>query len=382
MSSIGPELKRLRLENDMTQQDAADRLCITRQAVSNYENGKTEPDLDMLSRLAALYGTDAGAILSGKAPEAPPEKKVRKKILPIAAAAGAILLAGISILFLRSKPEAPPAPPAEPAEVLVAADPDAPPPPPAEPAEVLIAAEPDDIPEAAVLVDGRSDCAVYYWEDGENVTLAVCADGRILQSLDAGKPQSILWGQTVCLTDYDCWYAGTSGLYHLDGQTLTCVSRRPVKALCFIPVVEDLCFIGETPVILTWAPEQEDATWMAADEIVSLSPDGTEQVLLFDARKKWSLPIAEVYFASDGRVGFVTRSDVGMGQEDEINYVLYSALYGVPVSDTPQIRAVWYKAGHPDTMPGFTWENPLGWFDAALQKENERLSALGIGFDG
>ena len=48
----------------MTQQELADKLYVTIQAVSQWENGKTQPDSDRILSLAKLLGTMADAQLS------------------------------------------------------------------------------------------------------------------------------------------------------------------------------------------------------------------------------------------------------------------------------------------------------------------------------
>lgn len=52
MSSVSKNIKRLRLSSGMTQDQLAAELHVTRQAVSNWENGKTQPDLETLRSLA------------------------------------------------------------------------------------------------------------------------------------------------------------------------------------------------------------------------------------------------------------------------------------------------------------------------------------------
>ena len=47
-------LRAIRQERHMTQQQVANHLGITRQALSNYENGTREPEYDLLCRLAEL----------------------------------------------------------------------------------------------------------------------------------------------------------------------------------------------------------------------------------------------------------------------------------------------------------------------------------------
>lgn len=66
--AINHELRQLRLARGMTQEQAAERLGVTRQALSSYETGRTRPDLDTLLRLAEVYGTDLEGILYGQEP--------------------------------------------------------------------------------------------------------------------------------------------------------------------------------------------------------------------------------------------------------------------------------------------------------------------------
>lgn len=48
-------LKELRTENKLKQSDVAEKLFITQTGYSNYENGRTEPNIEMLCKLADLY---------------------------------------------------------------------------------------------------------------------------------------------------------------------------------------------------------------------------------------------------------------------------------------------------------------------------------------
>lgn len=64
--SIHNNLRQLRLNCKMTQEQVAKKLCITRQALSSYESGRTYPDIDMLLKLSDIYGTDLYGILYGK----------------------------------------------------------------------------------------------------------------------------------------------------------------------------------------------------------------------------------------------------------------------------------------------------------------------------
>ena len=45
---LGKKLIEIRRDNKMTQEDFAEKFCVTHQTVSNWENGKTYPDLETL----------------------------------------------------------------------------------------------------------------------------------------------------------------------------------------------------------------------------------------------------------------------------------------------------------------------------------------------
>ena len=46
MRDIGKNIRDLRKRQNMTQDELAARLFVTRQTVSNYENGRTRPDVE------------------------------------------------------------------------------------------------------------------------------------------------------------------------------------------------------------------------------------------------------------------------------------------------------------------------------------------------
>jgi transcriptional regulator with XRE-family HTH domain len=52
------KLKTLRQHHYYTQQDIADRLGVTRSTISNFEIGRRKPEVDVLEKLAAIYGVD------------------------------------------------------------------------------------------------------------------------------------------------------------------------------------------------------------------------------------------------------------------------------------------------------------------------------------
>ena len=57
-------LRLLRTQAQMTQEELAAKLFVTRQAVSNYEQGIRYPSLDTLVRIAQLFGVSLDELLS------------------------------------------------------------------------------------------------------------------------------------------------------------------------------------------------------------------------------------------------------------------------------------------------------------------------------
>ena len=54
MADVGKNIRKFRTKRHMTQDDLAERLFVSRQTVSNYETGKSNPDLDTLLKIAEV----------------------------------------------------------------------------------------------------------------------------------------------------------------------------------------------------------------------------------------------------------------------------------------------------------------------------------------
>lgn len=63
--SIPQNLRQLRMDCGLTQEQAAEKLHIARQTLSSYESGRTRPDVEMLVRLSEVYGVDLDTVLYG-----------------------------------------------------------------------------------------------------------------------------------------------------------------------------------------------------------------------------------------------------------------------------------------------------------------------------
>lgn len=101
MKDIGKNIKQLRRQNGMTQAAMAEALFVSRQTVSNYENGKSRPDVDMIIKIAEVLHTDANAVLYG--PPVPKDKKAEYKKL--GTGIGIVLIIGLlyGVCYLISR---------------------------------------------------------------------------------------------------------------------------------------------------------------------------------------------------------------------------------------------------------------------------------------
>ena len=63
MKEFSNKLKAIRAEKNLSQQQVADGIGVTRAAYSNYEQGLREPDLDTLKKICLLLGTSADELL-------------------------------------------------------------------------------------------------------------------------------------------------------------------------------------------------------------------------------------------------------------------------------------------------------------------------------
>lgn len=63
VQSLGDTLKAERLKNNMTQEFVAEKLGVTRQAVSKWESGKADPSTSNLISLCKLYDIPADQLL-------------------------------------------------------------------------------------------------------------------------------------------------------------------------------------------------------------------------------------------------------------------------------------------------------------------------------
>ena len=87
MAKIGRNIREQRMKKGLSQEELAERLYVTRQTISNYETGRSDPDVEMLTRLAEALDTDIQLLIYGE-----PKKRDMKQIRRAAARLAVILL--------------------------------------------------------------------------------------------------------------------------------------------------------------------------------------------------------------------------------------------------------------------------------------------------
>ena len=85
--TIGGNLKKLRVAQGLTQDQLAEKLHVTRQAVSNWERNVSHPDLDQLETIAAALGVEVTTLLYGPPQPYRPSRKRAGVTVGLAAAA-------------------------------------------------------------------------------------------------------------------------------------------------------------------------------------------------------------------------------------------------------------------------------------------------------
>ena len=66
MAKISKSIKKLRQEKGLTQEAFAERLNLTRQAVSSWETGRTQPDVEMLGIISKEFSVSIEELIYGE----------------------------------------------------------------------------------------------------------------------------------------------------------------------------------------------------------------------------------------------------------------------------------------------------------------------------
>ena len=105
MPKISKNIKKLRAEHNLTQDALAEKIHVTRQAISSWENDKTKPDIEAIESLAEAFGVDIEELIYGEKKEViiSQEKTTEEnRIKVILAIVGSLLVAsGLALVFFE-----------------------------------------------------------------------------------------------------------------------------------------------------------------------------------------------------------------------------------------------------------------------------------------
>jgi len=62
---IGRQIKKYRLESGLSQDELAEKIFVTRQTISNWENDKNYPDIKSLLLLSSLFDISLDTLVKG-----------------------------------------------------------------------------------------------------------------------------------------------------------------------------------------------------------------------------------------------------------------------------------------------------------------------------
>lgn len=93
MNAVAKNLKTIRTQKGYTQDDLAQALHVTRQTVSSWETGRSEPDIKMLTALAETLQTDVTTLIYG--PAKTPYQTMQEKYKVWSLILGLFVLAGL-----------------------------------------------------------------------------------------------------------------------------------------------------------------------------------------------------------------------------------------------------------------------------------------------
>jgi transcriptional regulator with XRE-family HTH domain len=98
------KLRQCRKESGLSQEDIAEKLHVSRQAVSKWERGINEPDIETIVRLSDLYGVTIDQLLRADLSvvrKLAVKERSYKRLLVAVAALGAILLVILLTISVR-----------------------------------------------------------------------------------------------------------------------------------------------------------------------------------------------------------------------------------------------------------------------------------------
>ncbi len=102
------KLKELRIKNNLTQEDLAEKLHISRQSISKWEQGINEPNIEMLKKLSVIFDVSINELLAEEEKNVTTKEeknRARERKLFLGNIALTIFMVLLSIVLLRMMPD-------------------------------------------------------------------------------------------------------------------------------------------------------------------------------------------------------------------------------------------------------------------------------------
>lgn len=93
---LNEQIKNIRLDHHLSQEQMATQLHVTRQAISNWKNGRNLPDSEMLALISKTYNISIDSLISGK------KNKALRKLNLKTTIGIFLLLIGIILFFINA----------------------------------------------------------------------------------------------------------------------------------------------------------------------------------------------------------------------------------------------------------------------------------------
>ena len=122
MEKTSDKIRKLRISKNLTQQQLADQLHVTKQAISKWEQGKCVPDVTSIELIATFFGVSTDYLINDSIEKVEPEvtvtspnpSKQMNKLTVVLASALAVMLAAVIALSIalgasvnKQKPDKP-----------------------------------------------------------------------------------------------------------------------------------------------------------------------------------------------------------------------------------------------------------------------------------
>ena len=98
--TLGARIRALRMQQNLSQEELAEKLDVSRQSVSKWENDTATPDLDKLVKLSELFEVTLDELVRGEPPkQTPPVPQTENSRTPTRVIVGIVLLCMAFLIF-------------------------------------------------------------------------------------------------------------------------------------------------------------------------------------------------------------------------------------------------------------------------------------------